>query len=132
MSTPNRNLDRIAAGGLVVGAGFGLAGTFASSWHVQASLWATWTPTGGVVRTNVDGFRQLPPAGLAQGVWNFRVEPSGTGTKLTTETRVRCADAATRRQFLRYWRIMRLGSGLIRRSMLRHIRATAERQSRLR
>lgn len=37
---PGRNLDRIAAGGLLVGAVFGLAGTFASSWHVQASLWA--------------------------------------------------------------------------------------------
>jgi hypothetical protein len=33
-------LDRLAAGGLLVGAVFGLAGTFAASWHVQASLWA--------------------------------------------------------------------------------------------
>jgi hypothetical protein len=39
-ASPNRNLDRIAAGGLLVGAVFGLAGTFATSWHVQASLWA--------------------------------------------------------------------------------------------
>jgi hypothetical protein len=36
----NRSLDRIAAGGLLVGAVFGLAGTLAGSWHVQASLWA--------------------------------------------------------------------------------------------
>lgn len=34
------SLDRVAAGGLVVGAVFGLAGTFAGSWHLQASLWA--------------------------------------------------------------------------------------------
>jgi hypothetical protein len=34
------SLDRIAAGGLLVGAGLGLAGTFAASWHVQACLWA--------------------------------------------------------------------------------------------
>lgn len=39
-ASSNRNLDRIAAGGLLVGAVFGLAGTFATSWHVQASLWA--------------------------------------------------------------------------------------------
>jgi hypothetical protein len=39
-ATSNRSLDRIAAGGLLVGAMFGLAGTFAASWHVQASLWA--------------------------------------------------------------------------------------------
>jgi hypothetical protein len=37
---PGKSLDKIAAGGLLVGAGFGLAGTLASSWHVQASLWA--------------------------------------------------------------------------------------------
>jgi hypothetical protein len=36
----NRSLDRIAAGGLLVGAVFGLAGTLAGSRHVQASLWA--------------------------------------------------------------------------------------------
>ena len=39
-ASSNRSLDRIAAGGLLVGAVFGLAGTFAASWHVQASLWA--------------------------------------------------------------------------------------------
>jgi hypothetical protein len=33
-------LDRIAAAGLVVGAVFGLAGTFAGSWRPQAELWA--------------------------------------------------------------------------------------------
>lgn len=37
---PDRTLDRIAAGGLVLGAGLGLAGTFAASSHVQAGLWA--------------------------------------------------------------------------------------------
>jgi hypothetical protein len=35
-----RNLDRIAALGLLVGAAFGLAGTLVRSPHVQASLWA--------------------------------------------------------------------------------------------
>jgi hypothetical protein len=33
-------LNRIAAGGLLVGAGFGLAGTLVSSPQLQASLWA--------------------------------------------------------------------------------------------
>jgi hypothetical protein len=88
-----------------------------------------WTPTGGVVTASADRFRQLPPAGLVQAFWNFRVEASGSGTELSTETRVRCADAATRRQFMRYWRFIRLGSALIRGSMLRHIRATAERRA---
>lgn len=87
-----------------------------------------WTATGGVVAADADRFRHPPQAGLAQGVWNFRVTPSGAGTLLTTETRVRCGDPTTRRQFTRYWRIVRSGSGLIRRSMLRHIRREAERR----
>lgn len=85
-----------------------------------------WTPTGGVIAAAADSFRRPPPAGLAQAVWNFSVRPSGAGAELSTETRVRCGDAETRRQFGRYWRIVRLGSGLIRTSMLRHIRTRAE------
>jgi len=87
-----------------------------------------WTPTGGVVRATADRFWLPPPAGLAQAVWNFRVTPGVSGTELSTETRVRCADPATRQQFLRYWRVIRLGSDLIRGSMLRRIRNTAERR----
>ncbi len=85
-----------------------------------------WTPTGGVVPASADRFRHPPPPGLAQGIWNFRVAPSGIGTVLTTETRVRCGDPVTRRRFMRYWRMVRLGSGLIRGSMLRHIRSEVE------
>jgi hypothetical protein len=88
-----------------------------------------WTPSGQVVAASAERFRQPPPPGLAQGVWNFRVTPSGAGTVLSTETRVRCGDAATRRQFARYWRVIRLGSGLIRNSMLRYIRLEAERSA---
>jgi hypothetical protein len=87
-----------------------------------------WSPTGGVVTAQADRFWHPPPPGLAQGVWNFRVTPSGSGTVLTTETRVRCGDPVTLRQFGRYWRIVRPGSGLIRRSMLRYIRQEAQRR----
>jgi hypothetical protein len=87
-----------------------------------------WTPTGGLVAASADRFQRPPPAGLAQGFWNLRVEPHGSGTELSTETRVRCGDTATRRQFRRYWRIIRLGSGLIRGNMLRDIRRRAERR----
>ena len=88
-----------------------------------------WTPRGGVVVAAADRFRHGPPAGLAQAVWNFRVTPNGAGTELSTETRVRCGDEATRRQFGRYWRIIRPGSGLLRRSLLRHIRSRAEQRA---
>lgn len=85
-----------------------------------------WLPGGGLVASSARQFQQPPPPGLAQAVWNFRVEPRGGGTQLSTETRVRCADESTRRSFLRYWAIVRFGSGLTRRSMLRLIRRTAE------
>ena len=86
-----------------------------------------WTLTGDLVAATPDQFRSPPPSGLVQAFWNFRVSPSGEGTELTTETRVRCADRATKQRFLRYWLAIRLGSGVIRRSMLRQIRTSAER-----
>jgi hypothetical protein len=85
-----------------------------------------WTASGGIVGADVSAFRSPPPPGLAHAAWNFRVEPRAQGCVLTTETRVLCADATTRAQFLRYWRVVRFGSGLIRRSMLREIRRRAE------
>jgi hypothetical protein len=88
-----------------------------------------WTATGGLVNATAAQLRDPPPVGLAQGFWSFRVERSGTGTALSTETRVRCGDPVTRRHFTRYWRIIRFGSGLIRRSLLRHIRLQAERRA---
>lgn len=39
-SGADRTLNRFAAGGLLVGAGFGLAGTLVASPELQASLWA--------------------------------------------------------------------------------------------
>jgi hypothetical protein len=39
-SSSDSTLNRMAAGGLVVGAGFGLAGTLVTSPSLQASLWA--------------------------------------------------------------------------------------------
>jgi hypothetical protein len=45
---------------------------------------------------------------------------------LTTETRVRCTDPAIRRAFLRYWRVIRPFSGLVRREALRLARVDAE------
>jgi hypothetical protein len=88
-----------------------------------------WTMAGGIVRADAASFRLPPPPGLAHAAWNFRVEPRVGGCTVSTETRVLCADAVTRAQFLRYWRLVRFGSGLIRRSMLREIRRRAERPS---
>jgi hypothetical protein len=86
-----------------------------------------WTANGGLVATDAATFRDSPPAGLARAAWSFRLEaPDPATTLLTTETRIRCADGATRASFRRYWRVIRPGSGLIRRMMLRDIRRRAE------
>jgi hypothetical protein len=94
---------------------------------VLGIMGAFWTPAGGLVEASAAQLRDPPPAGLAQGLWSFRVERCGAGTILSTETRVRCGDPESRRRFLRYWRIIRPGSALIRVSVLRHIRLRAER-----
>jgi hypothetical protein len=87
-----------------------------------------WRPTGDLCTPLPDTFaRAAPPAGTARAVWNFRIVATApTGCELVTETRVLCADAAARRRFLPYWWLIRPGSGLIRRAMLRSVRDTAE------
>ena len=88
-----------------------------------------WRPSGGVCTPPADGFTSSTPAtGTARAVWNFRVVETGpTACELSTETRVLCASPEVRRRFLPYWWLVRPGSGLIRREMLRAIRDQAER-----
>lgn len=58
----------------------------------------------------------------ALAVMNFLIRREGTGSRLLTETRIRTTDAASRRKFKLYWRIIRWGSGAIRRSWLAAVR----------
>jgi hypothetical protein len=67
-------------------------------------------------------FREPLPDGLAQAAWNFAVTEAPGGAALTTETRIRCADAATRRRFQLYWWLVAPGSGLIRHAILGQVR----------
>ena len=64
---------------------------------------------------------------LARAVMNFYVEDAGGGvSRLVTETRVHATDAAARRRFAAYWRMIYPGSALLRVTWLRAIRARAE------
>jgi hypothetical protein len=56
-------------------------------------------------------------------VMNFRIDPDG---RVTTETRVFSRTDAARRKFAVYWRLIRPGSGIIRRSWLEAIKRRAE------
>ena len=89
-----------------------------------------WMPRGGLCAdVTTTHFAAGPPAGYALAGWNFTVAARADGSsELRTETRVRCApDAKT--LFRAYWVLVRPGSGLIRRAMLRAIRREAERQA---
>jgi len=63
--------------------------------------------------------------GYAKAVMSFEIAPIAGGSLLMTETRIQSTDAASRRRFRRYWLVIRLGSGLIRRVLLRAIRRRA-------
>ena len=118
-------LDRIEQSGFRVLADrpggeivFGLIGRF-------------WTASGGIRRFESADFTGFDEPGYAKAVWGFRMSAvRGGGTMLETETRVQCTDARSRRRFRLYWLVVRPGSGLIRRLILREIRRCAERAAR--
>jgi hypothetical protein len=87
-----------------------------------------WTARGCLRRVDARTFRLPQAPGTARAVWNFVVHEVSPGlTRLSTETRVRCADLMSHRRFGAYWLLIRPWSGLIRRYMLRAIRREAER-----
>jgi hypothetical protein len=87
-----------------------------------------WLPSGGRVRLTPAQFRGFAAPGNAKVVWTFRVASAGTAaTRLTTETRVACVDARSRRRFRAYWLVVRPFSGLIRKAMLRAVADAATR-----
>lgn len=91
---------------------------------------AFWQLRGGMCSTDAGHFRGPQEKGTARAAWNFLVEDIGDGlVRLSTETRVQPADAASARRFRAYWLFVRPGSGLIRRYMLKAIRREAERES---
>ncbi len=91
---------------------------------LQGKFWSVRPGTDCVSRDDLN--HPLPP-GRARAAWNFCVRPvSATHVLLRTETRIHCSDAASRRRFRLYWMLVRPGSGMIRRMMLRAIRDEVE------
>lgn len=85
-----------------------------------------WALRGNVIDGDRDTFLAPVASGMAKAGWNFRVAASGAGARLTTETRVLCADEESRRSFRRYWTLVGPFSGVIRREALRLIRRQAQ------
>ncbi len=76
------------------------------------------------VRTRED-FLSFADPGYAKAVIAFLVRPERGGSRLITETRVAGTSPEATQAMLRYWRVIRLGSGAIRRSWLAAIRRRA-------
>ena len=86
-----------------------------------------WRPRGDGVDP-LDGpeaFRDYDRPGSVRAAWDFVLEPTERGTRLSTETRIAGTDADGTRTFRRYWRLVHPGSALIRLDMLRAIARAA-------
>ena len=89
-----------------------------------------WRLGGGIRRTDAEQFQGPQPHGTARAAWNFSLCRDGDGVRLTTETRIQAADPDSARKLRIYWLFIRPWSGLVRRYMLRAIRAEAEGRAR--
>lgn len=86
-----------------------------------------WRPDSGFRPTRADEFVDFAEPGFAKAALNFSVEPlDGLQSRVSTETRVSCTDERARRNFLRYWTVIRPFSVLIRRLLLRSVKQAAE------
>jgi hypothetical protein len=85
-----------------------------------------WTLMGGIRRLDPEGFRRFDRPGYARIGWSFVVRPRGRGSRLTTETRIRCTDPPSRRKFRWYWRVIGPFSGVVRREALVLVKKDAE------
>jgi hypothetical protein len=87
-----------------------------------------WKPTGaGAPVRTCEQFLGWDEPGWAKVAAAFWAEPNGSGTRLVTETRIHLTSEDATRAFARYWRLVHLGSVLLRRDWLRAARRRAER-----
>jgi hypothetical protein len=101
--------------------GFGVLGDVRGDAVAIGMIGQPWKLAGGESRRfeRPEEFVSFAEPGFVKAAMDFRFEREGSGTRLTTETRVLATDPASRRRFRRYWLVIRLGSGLTRRSWLR-------------
>lgn len=78
-----------------------------------------------ITRGDMAAFCAFDEPGWTKVAMNFALTPERGGTRLATETRVRATDEAARRAFRWYWLLVRTGSAVIRRDILRGVKARA-------
>lgn len=86
-----------------------------------------WKPDGDLQKINAEDFLSFDKTGYAKAAWNFTItESAAKETRLTTETRVRCTDDASRSQFRFYWTFIKPFSGWIRQETLKLAKRKSE------
>ena len=86
-----------------------------------------WEPGYGLVpQADAEAFRHFNAPGVAKLLLAFEARPDGDATRITTLSRLVCADTATRRRVAVYWALIRPVSGLIRQRTLGQIKRLAE------
>jgi hypothetical protein len=95
-----------------------------------------WRPDGGrCMDLTIADFINFSRMGFAKAAWNFalrtaRPETEAGTTILSTETRIQCFGPAALWKFRIYWTMVAPFSGLIRKAILRHVKAKAEAMTR--
>jgi hypothetical protein len=82
-----------------------------------AKFWQA-SPTGGPVVTDRAEFDAFDEPDFAKAIMAIALVPHGSGTLVTTTTRIKATDDGARRKFGRYWGLIKVGSATIRRAML--------------
>jgi len=86
-----------------------------------------WTIKGDLRKISSRNFREFDEKDYAKAVWNFSLAEAEGETRLTTETRVKCLDAESRKKFGFYWTLIQPFSALIRKEILKAVKQRAER-----
>jgi len=85
-----------------------------------------WTIKGDLQKISSQSFREFDEKGFAKAVWNFLLDEAQGETRLTTETRIKCLDADSRKKFGFYWTFIQPFSALIRKEILKTVKQRAE------
>lgn len=87
-----------------------------------------WRPDGGrCLNLRAGDFVEFSRAGEAKAAWNFKLTPKRShGTLLSTETRIECFGWPAWWKFRLYWSLIAPFSGVMRKAMLRQVKAEAE------
>jgi len=110
------------------GSGFFILGEAPGEEVVIGVAGRFWRPDGGrLLDLSAGDFAGFSRAGFAKVAMNFQLRPQPPGgTVLSTETRIKCCDRSAWWKFRLYWALVRPFSGVIRKAILRQVKAEAE------